>query len=266
MSQQLLTCALSNWNRQTCIQLAFSGKNSSLLAHPCSQTILADLWMGGLRIRHRINLKVVSSIFLPLLIGTLDFKTKEELELMPKNEEKFVIDPKESVDGQENSLGLSWNGKVQTKHEDIEENASAPMEHLSREDLTERNFTELGILAKLQQFYVAPITKFWFHSIFYILFLLLYTYTALVKLHDNPNWNESYVIIYILTFGIELLREIVIAEPVRVKHKIYVWFCSWWNCCDAIAVVWFGIAMTLRLDPSTFSTGRALYSLNVVYW
>lgn len=58
-TQQLLTCELQNWSGQTCLSLAVSANHRPLLAHPCSQIILADLWMGGLRTRKNTNLKVI---------------------------------------------------------------------------------------------------------------------------------------------------------------------------------------------------------------
>ena len=47
--EQLLTYELTNWSRQTCIRLAVACKNRPILAHPCAQIILGDLWPGGLQ-------------------------------------------------------------------------------------------------------------------------------------------------------------------------------------------------------------------------
>lgn len=57
-TQRLLTCELSSWSNQSCLSLAVAANHRALLAHPCSQVILADLWMGGLRTRKNTNLKV----------------------------------------------------------------------------------------------------------------------------------------------------------------------------------------------------------------
>lgn len=48
-AQRLLTCELQSWSSQSCLSLAVAANHRPLLAHPCSQVILADLWMGGLR-------------------------------------------------------------------------------------------------------------------------------------------------------------------------------------------------------------------------
>lgn len=58
-AQRLLTCELHSWSNQSCLSLAVAANHRALLAHPCSQVILADLWMGGLRTRKNTNLKVI---------------------------------------------------------------------------------------------------------------------------------------------------------------------------------------------------------------
>ena len=97
----------------------------SFLAHPLSQAILADLWMGGLRMRKNpvfkiilgkqqemninvidfvyfdtalfihvhvyVSLGYVSGLFFPPSISKLEFKTREELELMPQTEEELQV-------------------------------------------------------------------------------------------------------------------------------------------------------------------------------
>nr|CAD7395366.1 unnamed protein product [Timema cristinae] len=90
-TQQLLTCELQNWSGQTCLSLAVTANHRALLAHPCSQIILADLWMGGLRTRKNTNLKVILGLLCPLYVLKLDFKSKEELQLMPQTEEEHLI-------------------------------------------------------------------------------------------------------------------------------------------------------------------------------
>ncbi|KAK9736430.1 hypothetical protein QE152_g12513 [Popillia japonica] len=84
VAQQLLTCELQNWSGQTCLSLAVAANHRALLAHPCSQIILADLWMGGLRTRKNTNLKVILGLLFPPYILRLEFKSKEELQLMPQ--------------------------------------------------------------------------------------------------------------------------------------------------------------------------------------
>lgn len=57
-TQKLLTCELTSWSNQSCLSLAVAANHRAILAHPCSQVILADLWMGALRTRKNTNLNV----------------------------------------------------------------------------------------------------------------------------------------------------------------------------------------------------------------
>lgn len=108
-AQRLLTCELHSWSNQSCLSLAVAANHRALLAHPCSQVILADLWMGGLRTRKNTNLKVASEaakvdpfshaksslqvilgLLVPPFMVRLDFKSKEELQSMPQTEEEHL--------------------------------------------------------------------------------------------------------------------------------------------------------------------------------
>lgn len=57
-TQKLLTCELTSWSNQSCLSLAVAANHRAILAHPSSQIILADLWMGALRTRKNTNLNV----------------------------------------------------------------------------------------------------------------------------------------------------------------------------------------------------------------
>jgi transient receptor potential cation channel subfamily M protein 3 len=51
----------------------------------------------------------------------------------------------------------------------------------------------------------------------YFVFLVLFTYVVLVRMEENPSWQEFYVIAYICTFGCEKIREIVSSEPTSIR-------------------------------------------------
>lgn len=100
-ASRLLTCELHSWSSQSCLSLAVAANHRAILAHPCSQIILADLWMGALRTRKNTNLKVIAGLLLPLIIAKLDFKTKEELQLMPQTEEEHLENQNQDCEDQE---------------------------------------------------------------------------------------------------------------------------------------------------------------------
>jgi transient receptor potential cation channel subfamily M member 3 len=50
----------------------------------------------------------------------------------------------------------------------------------------------------------------------YIIFLVFFTYTVLVKMEATPCWQEVYSIAYITALGFEKVREILSSEPVAI--------------------------------------------------
>lgn len=126
---------------------------------------------------------------------------------------------------------------------------------------------QLRAKKKLREFYTAPITKFWLWSITYFAFLIVFTYTMLIATPPTPEWHEIYVIAFMATFGCEKIREIFASEPVKLRQKLSVWSSSIWNCCDAFFVLFFFVALSLRLqDGHTLEVGRVFYCLNIIYW
>ncbi|CAH1364764.1 unnamed protein product [Tenebrio molitor] len=280
-TQQLLTCELQNWSGQTCLSLAVAANHRALLAHPCSQIILADLWMGGLRTRKNTNLKVIMGLLFAPYILKLEFKSKEELQLMPQTTEEHMelenddddkSDSDKTVDGEVSALltenfirretVVQENGKVMS---DLEDNKY----HIFSTDIYQERIPrnrELKMSKKLYEFYTAPITKFWANSVAYLIFLIIFSYTILVKMDETPTWQEWLAISFLCTFGCEKLRELFSSEPVGIKQKLAVWCWNLWNPCDMAAVLFFLIGAALRFKQSTFEVGRVFYCINSIYW
>lgn len=307
-TQQLLTCELQNWSGQTCLSLAVAANHRALLAHPCSQIILADLWMGGLRTRKNTNLKVILGLLFPPYICGLEFKSREELQLMPQTEEEHLElendddHSEQSIDGEpplrtssfSNHHSLKrkpvplrpWSYSNQQSFETLLSQEFTPKDTVVQEngtvlpDLEETkyfsfdgNFPEktrqmrpLKLKKKIYEFFTAPITKFWANSISYLLFLIIFSYTVLVKMAPTPSWQEILAISYIGSLGCEKIREILCSEPVAISHKFAVWAWNMWNPCDAAAIIFFLIGLSLRLQQGTMDVGRVIYCVDSIYW
>lgn len=314
LAQQLLTCELSNWSRQTCLKLAFACHHRELLAHPCSQLILGDIWLGGLRTRHSTNLKIAIAVLCPPLIVRLEFKSKEELQLMPQTEEERMTELKdeldsaigavvnststpspsisshseriinkmkrigslkhaENVDGDDtsNAPNVSIQPMDSLQFDKLEEGSAGrdQMQYDANEflrSMPSNRQRQLRFTRKLYEFYTAPITKFWSWTMAYFFFLIVYTYTLLIRTLPTPEWNEYFVIVHMASLGGEQLREIMASEPVKLSRKLAVWGSNFWNCCDAFFVAEFFVGMLIRLHEETLDVGRVLYCLNIVYW
>ncbi|XP_043509838.1 transient receptor potential cation channel trpm isoform X5 [Frieseomelitta varia] len=285
-TKQLLTSELQNWSGQTCLSLAVTANHRPLLAHPCSQIILADLWMGGLRTRKNTNLKVILGLVCPFYIVCLEFKSREELQLMPQTQEEHLIaleDEKEDSDSEHGmptgpdvealisnehtttvikETIVQENGKVLTDNDDGIHRAYGI--HSDYYDI--KNSRPLRLRKKLYEFFTAPITKFWANAIAYIIFLVLFSYCILIQMNDDPSLAEIYAIAYICTLGCEKVREIATSEPATLSHKFSVWAWNMWNPCDAAAIIFFQIGLALRLRHSTLDVGRVIYCVDSIYW
>ncbi|KAG1655147.1 Transient receptor potential cation channel trpm [Nymphon striatum] len=279
MTEQLLTYELQCWSKQTCLSTAKSAGHLSFLAHSASQLLLSDLWMGGLRMRRNTNLKVILGLLFPVTILKLEFKSKEELLHMPQTEEEHIMDRSDSDDSMniihlEPIVGVESNSSIHGQYNIIpskNQNGSllSPMDkwHTDGSDKVFMRQRPLNLGKKFSEFYGAPITKFWSHSIAYFIFLLCYTYVVLVKMNPkNPNWCEIYVFGYLFTLTMEKTRELMSSEAVTFYSKLIVWCEKKWNPCDVCAIVLFMVGACMRFSPGIHYEGRVVYCVNIIYW
>ncbi|RZC40720.1 transient receptor potential cation channel trpm, partial [Asbolus verrucosus] len=246
-TQQLLTCELQNWSGQTCLSLAVAANHRALLAHPCSQIILADLWMGGLRTRKNTNLKVIMGLLFPPYILKLEFKSKEELQLMPQTTEEHMELENEDDDKSDSD-------------KNIDGEALLTENFIRRETVVQENGKIMSDLDDSNKYHV------FFTDVAYLMFLIIFSYTILVKMDETPSWQEWMAIAFLCTFGCEKLRELFSSEPVGIKQKLAVWCWNLWNPCDMAAVLVFLIGVALRFKANTFEIGRVIYCVNSIYW
>uniref|UniRef100_A0A336KEI0 CSON007033 protein n=1 Tax=Culicoides sonorensis TaxID=179676 RepID=A0A336KEI0_CULSO len=275
-AQRLLTCELHSWSSQSCLSLAVAANHRAILAHPCSQIILADLWMGALRTRKNTNLKVIAGLLLPPIIAKLDFKSKEELQLMPQTEEEHLENQNLDFEDQDKlnpDAEALLPENYSMKETKVQENGKVSLTdtegNFYKDFLFDREMRQhrpLKLKKKLSEFYTAPITKFWADSMAYVFFLVLFTYTVLVRMGPAPSWQELYAISYITTLGCEKIREIASTEPVSIYHKFSVWAWNLWNPCDGAAILFFWIGLALRLQSNSMDIGRVIYCVDSIYW
>uniref|UniRef100_A0A4W3I912 Transient receptor potential cation channel subfamily M member 3 n=1 Tax=Callorhinchus milii TaxID=7868 RepID=A0A4W3I912_CALMI len=263
MAMKLLTYELKNWSNSTCLQLAVAAKHRDFIAHTCSQMLLTDMWMGRLRMRKNSSLKVILGILLPPSILSLEFKNKNEMSYMPHSQEspvllKEVEEPEKPVKEKE--------------EEDME--FTAMLDGVNGETVRKKDEAEVqtvhGIIPfgrKIYEFYNAPIVKFWFYTMAYIGYLMLFNYIVLVKMDVWPSVQEWIVISYIFTLGIEKMREILMSEPGKLLQKVKVWLQEYWNITDLMAILLFSVGMVLRLQEQPYmSYGRVIYCVDIIYW
>nr|XP_015222955.1 PREDICTED: transient receptor potential cation channel subfamily M member 3 isoform X1 [Lepisosteus oculatus] len=275
MAMKLLTYELKNWSNATCLQLAVAAKHRDFIAHTCSQMLLTDMWMGRLRMRKNSGLKVILGLLLPPSILSLEFKNKDEMSYMPQDQEAYLQEketeePEKPVkEKEEEDMEFTVRSYCGTQYNAVAMLGKVNKESSRKKDVeevqTRHRFIPLG--RKIYEFYNAPIVKFWFHTMAYVGYLMLFNYIVLVKMDLWPSPQEWIVIAYIFTNGIEKMREILMSEPGKLLQKVKVWLQEYWNITDLMAILIFSVGLVLRLqDPPFMSYGRVIYCVNIIYW
>ncbi|XP_077372971.1 transient receptor potential cation channel subfamily M member 1b isoform X3 [Festucalex cinctus] len=247
VAMKLLTYELVNWSNSTCLKLAVAAKQRDFIAHTCSQMLLTDMWMGCLRIGKNPGLKVILGIIFPPLILLLDFRLGDDASYA-------VPGGKEEGKEKDDDTKSSKDPNDATSRKGDEEEGSA-------------NVRKIPIGKRLFEFYDAPFTKFWFNTICYLAYLMLYNYIILVKMERWPSLQEWTVIAYILTLGSEKVRQILMSEPGKLKQKISVWLEEYWNITDLVAISTFLLGLMLRLQHEPYmGYGRVIYCIDIIFW
>uniref|UniRef100_A0A673CDY6 non-specific serine/threonine protein kinase n=1 Tax=Sphaeramia orbicularis TaxID=375764 RepID=A0A673CDY6_9TELE len=254
MSMKLLTSEMEAWSHFTCLQMAVSSGHRPFVSHSCTQTLLTDLWTGPLNMRKNSFLKIILSLLLPPAILLLEFKSKAEMCHVPQSHEAMLFgrESVKSVGTEDAERGLSFHDRCFVP---VSQTVSSITQQC------------LSWITMIYEFYTAPVVKFWFHTMSYLAFLMLFSYTVLVKMGDQPSAQEWLVIAYILSTAVEKTREVLMSEPRKISQKLKIWFSEYWNINDFIAIILFLVGLVMRLVPGPFQTaGRLSYCLDIIFW
>uniref|UniRef100_A0A4W6CR59 Transient receptor potential cation channel, subfamily M, member 1a n=1 Tax=Lates calcarifer TaxID=8187 RepID=A0A4W6CR59_LATCA len=143
---------------------------------------------------------------------------------------------------------------------------------LYEEENQKKHRKRIPIGRKIYEFYNAPFTNtdymnFAIHTISYLVYLMLYNYIILVKMERWPSLQEWIVISYIITLGLEKVRQILMSEPGKLKQKINVWLEDYWNITDLVAISVFLLGLLLRLQNEPYmGYGRVIYCVDIIFW
>ncbi|XP_032434283.1 transient receptor potential cation channel subfamily M member 6 isoform X5 [Xiphophorus hellerii] len=257
MAMKLLTSEMEAWSHFTCLQLAVSSCHRPFVSHSCTQTLLTDLWTGPLNMRKNSFMKIILSLLLPPAVLFLEFKSKAEMCHVPQSHEAMLFGL-ESV----KSLPVP-EGSVQMDRQDVER--GLPFHNKSTLSTMFTQF--LSWITRLYDFYTAPVVKFWFHTMSYLGFLMLFSYVILVKMEDQPSVQEWLVILYIVSTAVEKTREVLMSEPRKLRQKLKVWFSEYWNKSDFVAILLFLVGLSMRCQADPYRTGgHVAYSLDIIFW
>uniref|UniRef100_A0A8C4KPN2 Transient receptor potential cation channel subfamily M member 3 n=1 Tax=Dromaius novaehollandiae TaxID=8790 RepID=A0A8C4KPN2_DRONO len=258
IAMKLLTYELKNWSNSTCLKLAVAAKHRDFIAHTCSQMLLTDMWMGRLRMRKNPGLKVIMGILFPPTILFLEFRSYDDYSYQSSRENE---EGKEKEEENVVSTGVYQEVLIP-----LDANVDAGSRKGDEENGNKKQ-RSLPIGTKIYEFYNAPIVKFWFYTISYLGYLMLFNYMILVPMEQCPSVQEWIVISYIVTLALEKVREILMSEPGKLSQKVKVWLQEYWNITDLVAILIFVIGAVLRLQKQPYmSYGRVIYCIDIIFW
>ncbi|KAM9391501.1 transient receptor potential cation channel subfamily M member 6 [Pholidichthys leucotaenia] len=264
MAMKLLTTEMEAWSHFTCLQMAVSSGHRPFVSHSCTQTLLTDLWTGPLNIRKYSFLKIILSLLLPPAILLLEFKSKAEMCHVPQTHEAMLFgldNIKTATPIEEKNVHLG--GQDPERWLSFRDSCLGPVS----ETVSSLTVQWLSWITKLYDFYTTPVVKFWFHTMSYIAFLMLFSYVVLVKMEDRPSVQEWLVIAYIMSTALEKTREVLMSEPKKLTQKLKIWFSEYWNVSDFIAIVLFFVGLSMRWHKKPYQTaGRIAYCLDIIFW
>ncbi|CAB1321634.1 unnamed protein product, partial [Coregonus sp. 'balchen'] len=205
MAMKLLTSEMEAWSHFTCLQMAMSSQLRPFVSHSCTQMLLTDLWTGRLNMRKNSWFKIILSILMPPAILLLEFKSQADMSHVPQSQEalQFVWDTGRPEADQEEGHTVTKDGQYVEKGSACWERISDPV----ADTVTPVTTQCLFWTRRLYEFYNAPVVKFMFHTMSYLAFLMLFSYTVLVKMEDRPSTQEWLVITYIVSTAVEKIRE-----------------------------------------------------------
>ncbi|XP_058231170.1 transient receptor potential cation channel subfamily M member 6 isoform X2 [Hemibagrus wyckioides] len=256
MAMKLLTWEMTDWSNFTCLQMAVASGHRPFVTHSCTQMLLTDLWMGRLNMRKNSWFKIIVSILLPVGIQLLEFKSEAEMSHVPQTQEALQF-------GRDTgNLGSPGTENMMQASESDAERGRSHVKH--RPSLIA---WWLPLSRKVYDFYNAPVVKFWVHTMSYLMFLALFSYTVLVRMEPRPSVPEWLVFAYISSTAVDKIREVLASEPRQFSKKLKMWFSEYWNMNDFVAIILFFTGMALRWYTGlTHITGRIIYCLDIILW
>ena len=166
------------------------------------------------------------------------------------------------------------NNKKKKNNKRSAEDATFHFDHQTSREQKTVNFmvknrtNKLNIGKKLYEFYNAPVTKFWQNTIFYMIFLVTFAYIVLVKTPKRPSYPEIFVLVYLFTYGLDKVRELLQTDSTRFSGKIKIFFSNIMNSLDAFFILTIMASLFYRFSSfdDDIKTARLLYCVNTIYW
>ncbi|KAL3319622.1 hypothetical protein Ciccas_001705 [Cichlidogyrus casuarinus] len=213
----LIEFRCETWGNMNCLDLASSCQAKHFLSTIACQNSLNSTWCHG--IQSGILASILAIVFPPLLLvdEIFAFKYVPELKKMPQTDQSV-------------SMG----------------NNLPHIGNLNLDPCYECKTNEF--LFRAFWFYTAPRTKFFLHTIVFILFLFYFTWVLLFRLNnDSVNRHEIAIMCYLAAMCLEKCRQVCNAKAERLKNKVILWWnTSSWYRVDLFICIFALITIIVR--------------------
>ncbi|XP_022086912.1 transient receptor potential cation channel subfamily M member 3-like isoform X2 [Acanthaster planci] len=272
---RLLLCAqLDNWSEQTCLSLAAAFNHSRFIAHPSIQFLLNDQWYGVFS-----KISSVKEFTEWLFPAKASNSTDEQLSIQHSNKNSIRCtsavtsgyEMQKTANGERKhsihsvgSLGLGIRGPTFKRR----------LPYCTYGSTTDDQ-NEAPFLEKIRLLMVAPIGKFWINTLFYFIFLMMFSFVVLVDLQGDIMVVEWVVTCTVFTLAMEELRQVLMmGEHGRLTlwQKIKMWASDKWNVWDLVGILLYIPGFILRLcsvsnmDCAGQPFARMFFCLDVMVW
>ncbi|CAF1368298.1 unnamed protein product [Rotaria sordida] len=221
----------------------------TFLASKCVQRYLDNEWFGYINYKRKaINfLTFLCSLFLPLIPIFCFF-----LPYIEKHQ------------------------NIVSSTQDRSRDSQSTMVHNNDESIQRKRKPNVSWLDKISYFYKAPIVRFYYYTIFFIIFLVLFSFVLLVDYFPLNNYGERRSGFRNITIPItEMILHIciwsLIVEEIRqfffVNYKRE-YLSEIWNIIDIIAIIIYTIAFITRfivLQP-LFVISKIFFGVDFILW
>ncbi|XP_070581223.1 transient receptor potential cation channel subfamily M member 5-like [Ptychodera flava] len=273
MSKLALVRKLTAWGGSTCLSVAYAADQMKFIEHDCCQTKLQRVWKGNVQI-HSVPQWIgflIATMF-PFIIPGMTFLAKDYKQgLLKINEDDKSRDEKREEQSKEEKQKLPLYQRVKNCLFRWDSKYSCERQCEIRRIGGEED--DVTLWEGLGYFYKAPVTKFYYGVIMYIVLLILFSIFILTDLRpadqpNSPGWIEIVVIAWVGTLLIEECRQIIVKEPKSIWYKIWSWGSDAWNLFDLAMFSLFITSVILRftLKSESFAAARVIYCITLMFF
>uniref|UniRef100_A0A1I8IUM9 LSDAT_euk domain-containing protein n=1 Tax=Macrostomum lignano TaxID=282301 RepID=A0A1I8IUM9_9PLAT len=257
-SELLLIRVSEFFGSSTPLQLASYSHSLDFVSQDAPQRLLNDVWNGGISSQNatlKLFVYVVLTIacfplyLIGALLGTVYSSETRQRRLAQLQQ----MDADQDIEELFLRRAEAWRRPLETG--------------LAKENIRFLSGSStLSCCRKLLEFHQSPRVIFMYNYLFYLMFLLLYTYVILTEFNPVIHPSEIMLMIWIGTLIVEEIRQALFVNRHTFREKLIEYATDPWNIMDMVILVLFLLGIVCRVQPTEdgFAAGRVFYAIDLV--